>query len=1032
MSPFRIVFIFLIMSFLGLISSRYLSVSLLPDDKDTSLQVSYQLPGAAPDLVENLATAPLEGALAQIDGIKGIRSVSRYDGGEITLDFEKKTDIEIKKFEIAMHLRRLYPKLPEGLSYPVIRTAGRPPQTEAALVYAIHGPTSGTDIEVWFREATKLHFFAIPDIESIQIHGADQKVIEITYDPDQMNDYGITHQQLRQHIGEAFRLTHMGQVRNREGGYTWLQRLPIPSKKEKIDKIIISKKPILYFADLASWQLSHEMPSRYYRVNGEPAVTLSFQLRKGSNVIVATEAIKAAMKTLPLPEQFTQHLEWDQSVFLNQELRKTYHRALLSLLILSVFIIAWQRNIKHLFVLIISLLVNLSLTILALYLLAIPVHLYTLAGVAISFGLILDNALVTFDGLHYRRTGSVFLSLVAASLTTISALSLVFLLPEDLQVNLRDFASVVSLSLAISLPIALFFTPAIYRLLIVSENNKAPVLFSQSNRRSLRIFKKYTLLILFLSRHRKKTLLIWLLLFGMPVFWLPSGLPNNSWYMATIGSDFYQQQLRPYIDRYLGGSLRLFVRYGYERFAYRSPERMKLYVEAEMPDGTTAQQMNDLFKHIEYMLKNELNKGYIEKFLTEASARQGRVVILFTDSVAKTNYPFTLKNQLVRLAVGLDGASWNIYGVGPRGFSNSNAPNLASFRVEMRGPNYQELEQEAQKLAYRLAAHKRVPMVKTNERLTYQERERISLASHLDMQALADQNLSLTDWQTAWHLQRPSSGTDLYLPYQGQRLPAKLVSKNAQQLSLQDLKSGSFTIQGKSVAWKDFLHLHPEKSTSAIHKENRLYIRVLGFDYYGNRSFGEKFLASTLEAYQTQLPPAYQVKELRPDFFPWQKASKPYALLGVLVVMIFFICSILFESLRQAFVILLVIPTAFIGVFLTFGGLEVYFDQGGYAAFVLLGGLVVNAAIFVMDTFNHFKHCHKSKHPDHILFFKAIYAKSYPILLTTFSTFLGLLPFLWNEEPFWFSLAAGVTGGLLFSLLAVFVVLPVLMVQRTR
>lgn len=98
------------------------------------------------------------------------------------------------------------------------------------------------------------------------------------------------------------------------------------------------------------------------------------------------------------------------------------------------------------------------------------------------------------------------------------------------------------------------------------------------------------------------------------------------------------------------------------------------------------------------------------------------------------------------------------------------------------------------------------------------------------------------------------------------------------------------------------------------------------------------------------------------------------------------------------------------------------FDQGGYAAFILLGGLVVNAAIFIVNDLNN-----RSDKDYNKAVIKSVLGKTQPILLTVLSTCFGLIPFLieGESEIFWFALAIGTIGGLLFSLFAVFFCLPV-------
>ena len=84
-------------------------MDLNPREREPVLTVSFGVPRSSPDLVEKLATSPLEGALSQLADLKKINSVSNYDRGSITLSFDKETDMEFKKFEVSSIIRQVYP-----------------------------------------------------------------------------------------------------------------------------------------------------------------------------------------------------------------------------------------------------------------------------------------------------------------------------------------------------------------------------------------------------------------------------------------------------------------------------------------------------------------------------------------------------------------------------------------------------------------------------------------------------------------------------------------------------------------------------------------------------------------------------------------------------------------------------------------------------------------------------------------------------------------------------------------------------------
>ena len=178
------------------------------------------------------------------------------------------------------------------------------------------------------------------------------------------------------------------------------------------------------------------------------------------------------------------------------------------------------------------------------------------------------------------------------------------------------------------------------------------------------------------------------------------------------------------------------------------------------------------------------------------------------------------------------------------------------------------------------------------------------------------------------------------------------------------------------------------------------------------------------------LPVGYRVYE--PSYNYWNKkdASQYYNLFLVLGI-IFFVCSVLLESLKQPLVILSMIPISFIGVFLTFYLFEFNFDQGGYASFILLAGISVNSALYIINDWNNLQMEYPMR-KNYMLYFKAFNYKIIPVVMTIISTIAGLIPFIWDgqKEVFWFSFAVGTIGGLFFSLIAIFVYLPLFSIKK--
>ncbi len=200
-----------------------------------------------------------------------------------------------------------------------------------------------------------------------------------------------------------------------------------------------------------------------------------------------------------------------------------------------------------------------------------------------------------------------------------------------------------------------------------------------------------------------------------------------------------------------------------------------------------------------------------------------------------------------------------------------------------------------------------------------------------------------------------------------------------------------------------------------------------------SKKFGSQVLNQTLKDVTQKFLLGYRFEHTGSNWSLQSDNSTNYAFLLLLILtIIYFVCSILFESLRQPFIIISVISISFIGVFLTFYLFELNFDQGGLAIFVLLSGITVNASIYIIDGFNKLRK--RNPNENYLeLYLHTFKQKISPIVLTVLSTILGFIPFIKDgqNEVFWFALGAGTISGLLFSMIGILFYLPLFTLKKS-
>lgn len=1018
--------IFVVFTVIGFALLPLLSLQFLPDYTAPSLRIDYQWQHASPELIEREVSAPLEGAFNLIRGIKKIASVSSKSKGYIVLEVDKKVDLDYLRFEVATKIRQLYANFPEGVSYPQISVHSPDEQSEKRplIGFTLSGNRSPVELYAYAQERLSPQLSLVAGIRDIQITGGNQEEWQLQYQPNLLQAVGISKTFVLNKIKQHFQVAAFGAAK--DGEHTFSIYLDNNLAKEIPLRQQLETLPLtteLRLKDIAKVVKTEQAPRYYHRINGQTTLRLRVFPNKGVNHLQVAEKILEKTKEIAsqLPTGIQLHVEENATDYLKIELDKILWRSALSILILLAFVLLFYQNWRFLTVLLLSLIANLGLAFIFYYIFEVTLHLYALAGLTVSFGLMVDNTIIMAHHLHRQGNLKVFPALLASTLTTISALSMIFFLPEIWQNNLLDFAKVIMINLGTSLIVAVGLIPVLtHRFLI--KNKKPSTIFIKKWRLFAKLRQHYQASLLLLLRFRKSIIVLTILAFGLPVFMLPNHINDWDWYNQTLGNDWYVEHIKPTVNKVLGGTSRLFSYYVYDNAAYQNPEETVLWIQASMSPGHTLEQLNRVLQHVEQYL-GQFDQELKQYITTIQSGQYGFIQVYFKPNF-DLHFPYQLKSRMIAYSINWGNVEWKIFGVG-KGFTNENNSLPPAYQVRMRGYNKAELNRQASLFAKKLKAHPRVQEVNTDANVNWWEKDNFQYVLHPNRQKLAEQNLSIFSLMSIMSDYNHATFPDFYTP---SRQAIRLVNQNLSDYNTWQLKNQIQSPDSSQFSFQDISQFKKEKTSNAIYKENQQYIQMVSYEYQGVRHFGTKHLEKNMAQMQLELPLGYSMERKTYD---WNKAkTRQYGLLLLVVGLIFFICSIQFESLRQAFMIILLIPTSFIGIFLTFYLFDFRFDQGGYTSFVLLSGLVVNSLILILNDYNFYrKQC-----PNRSIlavYLKAFYQKITPIFLTIVSTSVGLIPFLTygQGDVFWFALAVGTIGGLVFSLFLILFLIPVFFIK---
>lgn len=1062
-SSFTIIVAFICIALAGVAFVPLLPIKLSPSRTLPQLTISYTMPGNSARVIELEVTSRLESMLARIKGIRNLNSTSANGWGRITLELDKHTDIDAARFEASTIVRQTWPGLPHGLSYPVLEMS-RPDENESRpfISYTLNSASTPIFIQRFAEENIKPRLAGIPGIYRIDVNGATPMEWRLEYDSRQLTQLKISLEDIREAISQYYQKEFLGiaLTEGKEDRAEWMRLALIPEyTPNEFNASLISVTSgdgkLIRLDQLLKVTRQEEAPQNYFRINGLNSVYLSIQAEETANQLELARKVKEEMIHIRslLPPGYEIHTSYDATEYIQKELDKIYVRTGLTVLILLLFVLLITRNVKYLLLIVISLSVNLGIAVILYYLLGLEIQLYSLAGITISLSLIIDNTIVMTDHMRNRGDRGAFLAILAATLTTIGALSIIFFLDEKIRLNLQDFAAVVIINLAVSLFIALFLVPALIdKMGLLRKKNSAKKAKKTRFHRTKHFFRRfpvyftryYQAQIRFLVKWRVPACIFIILLFGLPVFMLPEKVEPEEKelqemspfkvsliekYNRFMANDTYKQKVKPIIDKSLGGTLRLFVQKVYEGSYFTRSDEVMLGITASMPNGTTLDQMNHLVRRMEAYLSTYEE---IKQFQTSIyNARQANIRVYFNKESERSGFPYTLKSRVITKALELGGGSWNVYGLQDQSFNNDVRENAGSYRIQMYGYNYDELFNWAEVLKEELTSNRRIREVLINSEFSWYKDDYQEFTFNLDKKRMAEEDILPIELFASL---RPVFGKDIYsgnIIVNNETENLKLNSRQSRDFDIWNMQFVPQELKGKPYKLAELATVEKGQMPQKVAKENQQYRLCLQYEYIGAGNQGNRIQERVLKKFNAQLPMGYTAEKAYQSWYWGKKDNKQYLLLLLIIVIIFFTTSILFNSLKQPLAVIFVIPISYIGVFLTFYWFRLNFDQGGFASFVLLCGITVNASIYILNEYNQLRLRHPRMAPLR-LYLKAWNSKITPIFLTVVSTVLGFIPFMvgTSKEAFWFPLAAGTIGGLIMSVIAIFFFLPIFALSK--
>ncbi len=1003
--PVAVSMAYLAVALLGVAAWRNIPIELLPDTELPQLTIIAEWPNASPEATEAFVTAPLEAAVQQVQDVEKIMSVSEdsrrgFSSTTITAEFARDSDMDFVRLDLSERLAAIEDDLPAGVTS--LRVEPYTPdefadQQSPFLSYTVTGPYTLEALRTHVEDRIVPELTQVDGVAGIDVYGGRGRVLELALDETQINALGLSSYVVAQRIRELEYVAEAGLVEI--GGV--LRTLAIRHRTETADEIrrtplLTDRGRVVRVDDVATVHDTFEEPYQYYRVDGQPAVAFRvFKEIRVNTVRVADDVKKRIAEIEEIhPAGVRLILDDDQSKDIKAQLQDLRLRAMVAATVIFAVLLLFLRSFRSAAIIFTTIGFSVLIALNLIYFGGFTLNVLTLMGLAMGFGLIVDNAIVVVENIYRkRRAGTpaseaahagarqVLLPILASTLTTLIVFIPFVYLQGELRIFYVPLAIAVGMSLLASLLVAFTFIPALAaRSLVrgIESKNGAdvqPPLYVRAYAAMLRVTTRWP------------------------------------WATVAVAAVIFAASYRLF-DQYVNRGI-VWGRWG--------TQDTYIAIQIRLPRGAELERTDELVRFFEEKLKQ---LPEVDRFVTRVQPQWGFVRVTFPDSLETTQAPVATKEQLVAYSYLFAGAEVRVYGYGPSFYGGGGgAPN---YSLKVLGYNYEGVREIAEDLGRRLTRFSRVQDVDVNSSGGWFQRDKateftLSIdRSRLGLHALTAQDV-IRQVQAAVSGQQARS--NIRVGGEEVRFDVKLAGhEDLDVLKLEELLLQ--TPGGQGVRLGVVASIAEREVLNRVVRENQQYQRNVAYEFRGPQKLGDRVYESVIAA--TQVPDGYKVEGR--DEWRWsdEERSQIYGVLAVSLVLIFMVTAALFESVRQPLCVLLTVPMALVGVFLMFFYTDASFTREAYIGVIMMGGIVVNNAILLIDHVNHLRRVDGLQLGDAVI--RGTLERVRPILMTSVTTILGLLPLVlfseYADANIWNALGYALIGGLASSTVFVLTVTP--------
>lgn len=491
--PVLVLIIFALLAAVGIFTLKNVALGLFPDIDSPYVMVSATYANAGPESVEKTVTEILEGALISVNGLKNLYSTSTESGCSIQLEFNYGIDIESAVNDIRDKLGRVQRQLPDNVASPTIfRFNG---DSKPIMRIAVRGNRSLSDIKEIAEDTISDIFEQSDGVAEASVMGGKTKIVRVELDQNRLAAYGFTVSQVSSAL--AKQNLDLGGGKLNEGQKDYVVRTTGEFKSlEEINNTLIQTVNgyDVKLSDIGNAFWGFQDITRDVFINGEHGVYITITKQTDANSVSVSNNVYEKIDELKetLPSDIKLEVISDDTDSIRETISTLVDSAWQGLLLAVIVLFIFLQNVKSTIIIAISIPLSLLITLLCMSFAGITLNMMTLTGLILGVGMIVDASIVMIDNIYsYRSRGAkpkisailgsqeMIVSVISGNLTTICVFVPFLLYMKDLGMMGQMFKGIIFtivIALCSSLLVAIFLVPVLAgKFLPLTNRNEKPV-----------------------------------------------------------------------------------------------------------------------------------------------------------------------------------------------------------------------------------------------------------------------------------------------------------------------------------------------------------------------------------------------------------------------------------------------------------------------------------------------------------------------------------------------------------------------------